>query len=215
MKPLHFYQIKHTTAAMLALCLVRPAYALATDTPGPENEAVPSAGASAVPASVTESTTQHSDKGKQAGVAGKMTLDQIKASMAEAEQRRLEKLKPDPAIDNKQMAEQWGVEVIGISRTSGGYMLDFRFRVVDANKALPLFDHRIKPYVKAAKSDIKLPVPVGTKTGAMRPTNRGQNIKADKNYYMIFANPDSFVKKGEKVSVIIGDFRAENMTVNE
>jgi hypothetical protein len=110
--------------------------------------------------------------------------------------------------------EQWGVEVIGISRTAGGYMLDFRFRVVDADKALPLFDHRIKPYVQAAKSDIKLPVPVATKVGAFRPTNRGKNIKADKTYFMIFANPDSYVKAGDKVSVIVGDFRVENMTVN-
>jgi hypothetical protein len=30
---------------------------------------------------------------------------------------------------------------------------------------------------------------------------------------MVFGNPDNFVKAGEKVSVVIGDFRAENLTV--
>ena len=143
-----------------------------------------------------------------------LTLEQIEAAMAEAEHKRGELRKPDPAAPNEELAERWGVEVIGISRTAGGFMLDFRFRVLDVKKALPLFDHRIQPYVTAEKSGINLPVPVGAKTGAMRPTNRGQNIKADKTYYMIFANPDTHLEVGDKVSVVIGDFRVEHLTVN-
>jgi hypothetical protein len=148
----------------------------------------------------------------EAAPPAKMTVEQIKAAMAEAETRRLEQQRPDPAVPTD-LVERWGVEVIGISRTAGGYMLDFRFRVVDDQKALPLFDHRIKPYVKAERSGINLPVPVAAKVGAFRPTNRGKNIKDDKTYYMVFGNPDSHVKPGEKVSVVIGDFRVENLTV--
>jgi hypothetical protein len=142
----------------------------------------------------------------------KLNLEQVRAAMAAAEKNRQELLKPDPNFP-KALTEKWGVEVIGINLTSAGYMLDFRFRVVDAEKALPLFDHRIKPFLVAEKSALKLPVPMAAKVGAFRPTNRGKNIKADKNYYMIFANPDSYVKQGEKVSVVIGDFRADNLTV--
>lgn len=142
----------------------------------------------------------------------KMTPDQVRAAIEKAEQRRLEGLAPDPG-PSKSLAEQWGVEVIGIRRTSAGYMLDFRFRVLDAEKALPLFDHRIKPYVLTEKTQTKLPVPMAPKVGAFRPTNRGKNIKGDKTYYMVFGNPDRFVKPGEKVSVVIGDFRADNLTV--
>ena len=36
-------------------------------------------------------------------------------------------------------AEKWGVQIVGLPTTSGGYMLDFRFRVLDAKKAAPLF----------------------------------------------------------------------------
>lgn len=143
-----------------------------------------------------------------------LTVEQIEAALAEAQQKRAEFLKPDPAAPNEMLAERWGVEVIGISQTAGGFMLDFRFRVVDEKKALPLFDHRIKPYITAERSGINLPVPVGAKTGAMRPTNRGKNIKADKTYYMVFANPDMHLKPGDKVSVVIGDFRVEHLTVN-
>jgi hypothetical protein len=114
----------------------------------------------------------------------------------------------------RELADKWGVELLGMRLTTAGYMLDFRFRVMDADKALPLFDHRIKPYIVAERSNIKLPVPMAAKVGAFRPTNRGKNIKADKTYYMIFGNPDRHVKVGEKVTVAIGDFKVEHLMVN-
>jgi len=118
------------------------------------------------------------------------------------------------AEEVKELADKWGVELLGMRLTTAGYMLDFRFRVLDADKALPLFDHRIKPHIVAERSNIKLPVPMSTKVGAFRPTNRGKNIKADKTYYMIFGNPDRHVKVGEKVTVVIGDFKVEHLKVN-
>jgi hypothetical protein len=114
----------------------------------------------------------------------------------------------------KVLAEKWGVKLINLNVSAAGYMLDFRFHVLDVEKALPLFDHRYKPYVIVERSNAKLPVPMAAKVGAFRPTNRGKNIKADKTYYMLFGNPDSHVKPGEKVTVVIGDFRAEHLVVN-
>ena len=114
----------------------------------------------------------------------------------------------------KELADKWGVELLGMRLTAAGMMLDFRFQVLDADKALPLFDQRIKPHILAERSNIKLPVPMAAKVGAFRPTNRGKNIKADKTYYMIFGNPDRHVKAGEKVTVVIGDFKVEHLKVN-
>ncbi|MEA2078479.1 MAG: hypothetical protein U9P00_01225 [Pseudomonadota bacterium] len=121
--------------------------------------------------------------------------------------------KLDPEVV-KELKERWGVELLGIRNTAAGNFMDFRFKVLDADKALPLFDHRIKPHVVAERSQIKLPVPMAAKIGAFRPTNRGKNIKADKTYYMIFGNPDRHVKTGEKVTVVIGDFKVEHLMVN-
>lgn len=114
----------------------------------------------------------------------------------------------------QELAETWGVELLGMRITAADYMLDFRFHVIDADKALPLFDHRIKPYIIADRSQIKLPVPMAAKVGAFRPTNRGKNITSGRNYYMIFGNPDRHVKKGETVTVVIGDFMVEGLLVN-
>jgi hypothetical protein len=85
---------------------------------------------------------------------------------------------------------------------------------LDVDKALPLFDQRIKPHIIAERSNIKLPVPMAAKVGAFRPTNRGKNIKAGKTYFIMFGNPDRHVQTGEKVTVVIGDFKVEHLVVN-
>jgi hypothetical protein len=142
-----------------------------------------------------------------------LTPEQVRTATIEAEQRRAEAMRPDPSVP-KSLADQWGVEVIRVASTADGFWLDFRFRVTDAAKALPLFDSRIKPYLESEQTGVKLAVPSAAKVGALRTTNRGHNIKPDKIYTIMFANPGFHVKPGQKVSVVIGDFRAEHLTVN-
>jgi hypothetical protein len=112
------------------------------------------------------------------------------------------------------LEEDWGVRLLGMRLTASDYMIDFRFHVTDAEKAITLFDHRIKPHIVVERSNAVLPVPMAAKVGALRPTNRGKNIMADRNYYMIFGNPDRHVKSGDKVTVVIGDFAVEHLTVH-
>ena len=115
---------------------------------------------------------------------------------------------------SKEILKKWGVEIISLNLTAAGYMMDFRYRVHDVEKSKIFFDSRIKPYLHVEKSIAKLPVPMAAKVGAFRPTNRGKNIKPNKIYYMVFGNPDAHVKSGEKVTLVIGDFKAEHLTVH-
>lgn len=115
------------------------------------------------------------------------------------------------AID--EIKKQWGIQIISLSITAGGYMMDFRFKVIDEQKSKIFFNHRIKPTLIVEKSKAVLPVPMAAKVGAFRPTDRGGNIKAGKIYYIVFGNPDSHVKSGDKVTMVFGDFKAEGMTV--
>jgi hypothetical protein len=86
--------------------------------------------------------------------------------------------------------------------------------VTDVAKSLPLFDSRIKPYTESEKSGLKLGVPTAAKVGSLRTTNRGGNIKAGKIYNMIFGNVGAQIKPGDKVAVVVGDFKVEHLTVN-
>lgn len=120
-------------------------------------------------------------------------------------------------IDKEQakwLKEELGVEIVSLQLTAAGYMMDFRFHVHDVEKSKIFFDQRIKPHLLAEKSNAKLPVPMASKVGAFRPTNRGKNIKPNKNYYIIFGNPDAHLKSGDKVTLVLGNIKVKNITVN-
>jgi hypothetical protein len=108
------------------------------------------------------------------------------------------------------MVERWGIESRGIRRTSGGFMLDFRFRVLDAAKAAPLFDRATKPYLLDPATGAKFMVPSPPKTGPLRTSEPPREGIV---YWMFFANPGRYLGPGAEVTVVIGDFRAENLVV--
>jgi hypothetical protein len=97
-----------------------------------------------------------------------------------------------------------------VRQTAAGYMLEFRYRVMDPEKAKPLFERRTKPLLTHAESGATLIVPTPAKTGALRNSNPPV---AGRTYWMFFANPGKLVKPGEHVSVAIGEFRADGLVV--
>jgi hypothetical protein len=111
----------------------------------------------------------------------------------------------------KNIEEQWGIRILGIRRSAANYMLDFRYRVLDAEKAKPIFHRKTRPYLIDQASGTKLIVFSSPKTGPMRSTD---TPKVDRNYFTFFANPGRFIQAGNKVTVVIGDFKVENLVVH-
>jgi len=109
--------------------------------------------------------------------------------------------------------EAWGIAPVSLRPTFGGTMLDFRFKVVDAEKARPLFDRKVKPYLFDPKSGVALGMPDDTKLGALRAGLRNPPI-VGKLYYVLFSNGYETVKRGSKVHVVIGDCKLENVRVD-
>jgi len=108
------------------------------------------------------------------------------------------------------MEEKWGIQIVGIRLSAAGYMLDFRYHVLDPEKAAALFDRKTKPYLIDQASGAKFMVPSPPKVGPLRTSDPPQ---ADRTYFILFANPGKYVKQGNEVTVVIGAFRAENLTV--
>lgn len=111
---------------------------------------------------------------------------------------------------NTFMKREWGIEIMYVRQTAAGYMLEFRYKVVDAEKAKGLFERQTKPMLTHVETGSKLVVPTPAKTGALRNSNPPKN---DHTYWMFFANPGQLVKPGEHVSIEIGEFLAENLVV--
>jgi hypothetical protein len=109
-----------------------------------------------------------------------------------------------------QAEETWGVQPKTIRLTGAGQFLDFRYKIIDPEKAAPVVDRKNKAYLLDQESGKVLPVPV-TKIGPMRATTR--EAKQNREYFVLFGNVNKEIKKGDKVTVVIGEFRAENMVV--
>ncbi|MCK5068952.1 MAG: hypothetical protein KAR01_00360 [Desulfocapsa sp.] len=114
---------------------------------------------------------------------------------------------PNPTTD---LRENWGIEVLGIRSTAAGYMLDFRYRVLDAEKANPLFRRKSRPQLIDQESGAHVGVFSSPKTGPMRTTNVPQ---AGRNYFILFANPGRYIQPGNRVTISIDDFKVENLVV--
>ena len=108
------------------------------------------------------------------------------------------------------MKRQWGIEVQYVRQTAAGYMLEFRYKVLDAVKAKALFERQTKPVLTHDKTRAKLIVPTPAKTGALRNSNPPL---AGHTYWMFFANPGKLVQSGDIVSIEIGEFMADKLVV--
>lgn len=104
-----------------------------------------------------------------------------------------------------------GIKISGLRLSAEGYMIDFRYKVIDPVKARPLFESGVKPFIEDQKTGSRFFVPNSPKIGPLRQMPRFP--ESGKVYFILFANPGKFLKHGDTVSVIIGKFRIENIKI--
>jgi hypothetical protein len=112
---------------------------------------------------------------------------------------------------DQQLIEDWGIELVAMRSTAAGHMVDFRFRVVDAEKAAPLLKQQTKRFLVHQVSGKVLSVPNTAKVGLL--SNSTTNPQNGRTYWMFFGNHHKLVQKGDRVTVAIGEFRAIDLEV--
>lgn len=89
-----------------------------------------------------------------------------------------------------------GIRMEGLRLSAAGDVLDFRYRVIDPVRAAPLLDGKIMPYLLDEASGAHLKVPDAASPGSIQ-----------------FANPGRLVQTGSRMTLVIGDRRIGNLTV--
>ena len=107
--------------------------------------------------------------------------------------------------------KNFGIKIVSLRPTAGGQMLDLRFQVIDPEKAKAVLDKNKKAYLLDGKTGKTLPVPV-TKAGPMRQATL--KPEAGRIYFILFSNPNRIAKEGNSVSLLIGDFRKDDIVVD-
>ncbi|BDG10826.1 hypothetical protein [Anaeromyxobacter paludicola] len=110
----------------------------------------------------------------------------------------------------RQLQRSWGVDVVGVRRVASGSMLRFDYRVVDPARAAALTDRRTRPFLIDEATRTALAVPAMEKVGELRQV---APLERHRTYFMIFGNPGGLVKRGGRVTLAVGDLRAEGLVV--
>jgi hypothetical protein len=112
---------------------------------------------------------------------------------------------------NLYFKRNWGVDVVGVRRVSSGFMLRFDYRVVDSERASAITDHKVRPYLIDEATGTALAVPAMENIGELRQVAPPE---VGRTYFVIFGNPGGLVKPGGRVTLVIGNFRAEGLVVD-
>ncbi len=104
----------------------------------------------------------------------------------------------------------WGVGELRVKAAESGQLIRFDYRVFDPAKAATLNDKKAEPELDDQQAGVKLVVPQMEKVGKLR---QSSTPKQGMTYWMAFSNPTLAVKRGHRVDVVIGTFRATNLLV--
>jgi hypothetical protein len=105
----------------------------------------------------------------------------------------------------------WGVDSLGVKLVESGEVVRFTYRVLDPVRAQALNDKGSEPSLIDPRAGVKLVVPKMEKIGPLRQSGAPE---AGKAYWMAFSNKGRPVKKGDRVDVVIGSFRAPGLVVD-
>ncbi len=134
-----------------------------------------------------------------------LVAGQLAGCATSQDQRSSEKMD-----QNAELEASLGVRVESIRLTAAGHMVDFRYRVIDPEKAATLTKRGREAFILDEATSTKLPVPV-TKVGQLRGT--GTKPQKDRVYTVMFNSGGGLIQQGSVVTVVIGDFKAEHLIV--
>jgi hypothetical protein len=119
---------------------------------------------------------------------------------------------PDPFAGRagKYYSLVWGVDALTVKAVESGQLIRFSYEVLDPSKATTLNDKKLEPKLIAPDAKAILIIPSLEKVGQLR---QSSTPEAGKSYWMAFSNPRRTVKRGDRVSVVIGQFHADGLVV--
>src|SRR3984893_2615681 len=102
----------------------------------------------------------------------------------------------------------WGIDSLRVKWAESGELIRFSWRVLDPQRAQVLKEKKGEPALIDPSAGVSLVVPQMEKIGQLR---QSQTPEAGRSYWMAFSNKGRLVKRGDRVDVVIGPFRAEKL----
>jgi hypothetical protein len=105
------------------------------------------------------------------------------------------------------MAARYGIDVNLIGLTAAGGLVEFRYQVVDPDKAdRMIHDDKLLPIVVVEESGATMLI--------SRPHHAAE-VQLGGTYFFLFANAHDAIHAGSKVTLVLGDSRLEHIVVRQ
>lgn len=102
------------------------------------------------------------------------------------------------------MAARYGIDVNLIGVSAAGGLIEFRYKVVDPDKASAMIhDAKLLPIVVVEDSGATMVIP--------RPHKHATELQLGGTYFFMFANSHNAIHKGTLVTLVMGDARLEHI----
>jgi hypothetical protein len=108
-------------------------------------------------------------------------------------------------VTAKGMAARYGIDVTLIGVTAAGGLIDFRYQVVDPDKANPII-HDLDLFPKLVVED------TGATLGLRSlPHSHKAELELGGTYFFLLPNANNAIHQGSRVTLVIGDARLEHI----
>ena len=102
--------------------------------------------------------------------------------------------------------EQTGIRIARIALTAGTGLIDFRYQVLDPERAIVVHDRGSPPVIVDEKNQQVIAERFGHQ-------GHTDTLHAGRTYFLLFVNRHEWVKRGDRASVKIGNFVLEHVPV--
>lgn len=110
---------------------------------------------------------------------------------------------PGVVVSQAAFEEKWGIHISHIAVVADGGLIDFRFQVIDPDKASPVMEVETRPHLYVEST--------GQEVSSLYHIMHNHAIQAGKSHYLIFNNENGAIRSGTSVSVVLGDMRLEHI----
>ena len=111
-----------------------------------------------------------------------------------------------PVVGADGLVQRTGVRITRVAVTGGGGLLDLRFQVVDADKAHGLHDPATPPALVDEHTGLVL-------SHLLMNHSHSGDYQPAVTYYLVFENTGGWVRRGGKVTVLLGNAQVEHVVV--
>lgn len=104
-----------------------------------------------------------------------------------------------------------GIEIVAVRLSAAGNLVDLRYRVVDIDRARLVLASSMHARIVDRRTGSAGSVPMDEKLGPL--SQNGNRVRAGQVLAVLFGNPNRALKKGDTVTIMLGGWEVDGLSI--